>query len=124
MENEAVAVGGEDERDAEGGRVVEALLEACAHRVEVVLGLDDGDGDVGFVVEDVVGAFVLAARDQLAADDDAALGEADFLADLGGEVPARAQDGGGDELRADVCSLRSLLFISADPCPSESLGKV
>ena len=44
--------------------------------------------DVRLVVEDVVGALGLAAGDQLAADDDAALGEADFLADLRHLVPA------------------------------------
>ena len=46
--------------------------------------------DVRLVVEDVVGALGLAARDQLAAHDDAALGEADLLADLQHLVPARA----------------------------------
>ena len=48
----------------------------------VVLGLDEGDGDVGLVIKDVVGALRLAAGDQLAADDDPALGEADLLANL------------------------------------------
>ena len=69
--------------------VVERLLHAVADAVVVVLGLDDGDRDVRLVVEDVVGALGLAARDQLAADDDPALGEADLLADLRHLVPAR-----------------------------------
>ncbi len=43
--------------------------------------------DVRLVVEDVVGPLGLAAGDQLAADDDAALGEADLLADLRHLVP-------------------------------------
>lgn len=43
-----------------------------------VLGLDDGDGQVRRVVEDVVGALLLAARVQLAANNDPPLGEADF----------------------------------------------
>ncbi len=46
----------------------------------VVLGLDQRQRDVGLVVEDVVGPLGLAAADQLAAHDDAALGEADLLA--------------------------------------------
>ena len=56
-------------------RVLERLLHAVADGVVVVLGLDDGDRDVRLVVENVVGALGLAAGDQLAADDDAALGE-------------------------------------------------
>ena len=82
VEQEAVAVGGEDEGDVEGRGVLERLLHAVADGVVVVLGLDEGDGDVRLVVEDVVGALGLAAGDQLAADDDAALGEADLLANL------------------------------------------
>ena len=56
--------------------------------VVVVLGLDQRDRDVRLVVEDVVGPLGLAAGDQLAAHDDAALGEADLLADLRGFIPA------------------------------------
>ena len=54
------------------------------------------------VVEDVIGPLGLAAGDQLAAHDDAALGENDFLANLHGFVPAGLYDGGRDELGADV----------------------
>ena len=89
MEHEAVAVGGEDERDVERLGVLERLLHAVADGVVVVLGLDDGERDVRLVVEDVVGALGLAARDQLAADDDPALGEADLLADLRHARPSR-----------------------------------
>ena len=67
--------------------VVERLLHAVADAVVVVLGLDQRERDVRLVVEDVVGALRLAAGDQLAADDDAALGEADLLADLQHLVP-------------------------------------
>ena len=76
VEHEAVAVRGEDEGDVERLGVVEGLLHAVADAVVVVLGLDQRERDVGLVVEDVVGALGLAAGDQLAADDDAALGEA------------------------------------------------
>ena len=89
VEDEAVAVGGEDKRDVERRGVFEGLLHAVADAVVVVLGLDEGDGDVRLVVEDVVGALGLAAGDQLAANDDAALGEADFFADLRHAHPSR-----------------------------------
>ena len=102
VENEAVAVGGEYEGDVERFGVVERLLHAVADAVLVVLGLDDREGNVGLVVENVVGALGLATCDQLAADDDAALGETDLLADLVHFVPAGAAEGGRDELGADV----------------------
>ncbi len=41
------------------------------------------------VIQDVVGALGLAARDQATADDDPPLREADFFADLRMEVPTR-----------------------------------
>ena len=50
-------------------------MHAVADGVIVVLGLDEGDGDVGLEVENVVGALGLAASDQPAADDDPAFRE-------------------------------------------------
>ncbi|MNR25485.1 hypothetical protein D3C85_1426390 [compost metagenome] len=82
--------------------IAQRLLHAGTDRVLVVLGLDDGQGHVGLVVEDVVGAPGLATAMQLAAHDDAALGEADFLAHLFVMVPAGLEDGRGNELGADV----------------------
>ena len=99
---ETVAIGGKHEGDVQRFGVVERLLHAVADAVRIVLGFDDREGDVGLVVQDVVGALGLAACDQLAADDDAALGEAYLLADLEHFVPARATEGGGDEFGADV----------------------
>ena len=88
VKNEAVAVGGKDEGDVQSLGIVESLLHAVADAVVVVFGLDDGDGDIGLVVEDVVGTLGLATGDKLAPDDDAALGESDLLADLHHRIPA------------------------------------
>ena len=109
MKDKAIAVGGKHKRDVERGRVVESLLHAVADAVVVVLGLDDGDGDVGLVIEDVIGALGFATGDELSANDDAALGEGDLLADLHHPVPARAFHGGADELGADVALAEVLL---------------
>ena len=95
-------VGRKNERNIEGYSVIEGLLHPVADAVVVVFGLDDGDRDIGLVIKDGVGAFGLPARYQFAADDDAPLGKSDFLADLHHPVPARALDGGTDELGADV----------------------
>jgi hypothetical protein len=88
VEDEGVAVAGEDEGDIQGQRIVERLLKSVRDGVGVVLDLDDRDWDAA-VVQDEIGALGLAAGDQLAADDDAALGEVDLAADLGDLVPAR-----------------------------------
>jgi hypothetical protein len=42
--------------------------------------LDNGDRNVGLVIKDAVGTFGFAATDELAANDDAAFGKADFFA--------------------------------------------
>ena len=119
MKDEAVAIGGKDKGNIEGYGVIEGLLHAVADAVVVVLGLDDGDRDVGLVVEDVVGALRLPARDQFSADDDPPFGESDFLADLHHPVPARALDGGTDELGADVAFAQVFLVYGsvAYMCP-------
>jgi hypothetical protein len=51
----------------------------------VVLGLDESDGEVRLVVENVVGALSLFPSDEPAANDDPALGELelDLVPDLG-----------------------------------------
>ena len=63
------------------------------------------DGEVRFVKEEVVGFLGLTAFDRLAPNDDAAVGEEGFFADLGHHVPfvaIRANQRGRDELGADV----------------------
>jgi hypothetical protein len=79
--------------------------------VIVVLRLYQGDGDVRFIVEDVVGELGLAARDQPAADNDPAFGKEDLLANLGQNIPTRSLDGGVMYLVQMSRSLRSFLFI-------------
>ena len=115
VKDKPVAVGRENKRDIEGDSIVEGLLHAVADAVVVVLGLDDGDRNIGLVIKDVVGALGLAARYQFAADDDAPLGESDLLADLHHPVPARAFDGGTDELGADV-ALAEVFLVHAVIC--------
>jgi hypothetical protein len=88
MEHEAVAIGRKDEGNVERVGVLQRLLHAVADAVVVVLGLNKSKGDVRLVVENVIGAFGLAAGDELAPDDDPPLGEANFLANLRHLIPA------------------------------------
>ena len=115
MKDKAVAVGREHKRDVERRGIVEGLLHPVADAVVVVLGLDDGDRDIGLVIKDVIGALGFAAGNELAANDDAALGEGDLLADLHHPVPARAFHGGADELGADV-ALAEVFLVHAVIC--------
>ncbi|MNN41588.1 hypothetical protein D3C81_1557160 [compost metagenome] len=102
MEEEAVAVAGEYERHIQRLGITERLLHTGAERVLVVLGLDNRQRQVGLVIQDVVGAARLASAVQLATDDDAPLGKADFLTDLLVQIPARRGDGRCDVFAADV----------------------
>jgi hypothetical protein len=72
---------------------------------------------VAGVIEDVVRAFTLAAANELAPDDDAALGEADLLANLRHLVPARVTQGRRDEFRANVTLAETSLVHVLAPSP-------
>jgi hypothetical protein len=90
---------------------------ACRRRRRgCCLSLDEGKGDVRLVVEDVVGTPGLAAGDQLSADDDPAFGKADFLTNLGMNVPTGFRDCRGYELGADV-PLAQVFFVHAASFP-------
>ena len=80
VKDESVAIRAEDERDIQGGGVVERLLHGSAGGMRVVFGFDDGEGNAWFVGKDVVGAFGIGADGNLAANDDAAFSEREFLA--------------------------------------------
>ena len=109
VEEEPVAVRRKYEGDIQGLGVVQPLLHAVADGMSVVLGLDERDRNVWLVVENIVGALGLPARDQLAAHDDPTLGEAHFLANLQQLVPPRLAQGRRDELGADVTFTKTFL---------------
>jgi len=115
MEHKTVAIGRKYKRDVERYRVVEGLQHPFVDAVIVVLRLDDGDGDIGPVLEDVIGAFRLATGHELAPDDDAPFGEGHLLADLHHPVPACALHCGAYELGADV-ALAEVFFVHDARC--------
>lgn len=106
----AVAVAAEDEGDVQGIAIGQGLLHAIAQAVAVVLGLDHRDGLVLLVAQYVIGASLLTAGVQTAADDDAARGEGDLFANLGLEVPARLNQRRRDELAANIPFAELLLI--------------
>ena len=80
-------------------------LSGCSY----CFGLDQREWDVGLVIEDVVGPLGLTASDQLAANDDAALGEAHLLADLRHLIPTGQIHCRGNKLGADVTFAEEVL---------------
>jgi hypothetical protein len=102
VEQETVTVGAEHEGHAERIGVVQRLLHPGADWQRVDLGLDHRQRQVGLVVEDEVGAAGLAAAVELAAHDDAAAGEGDFLAHLAVQIPAGLHERRDEVLGADV----------------------
>ena len=74
------------------------FLRPAFHRRQRI----QGAGTVRFVVEDIIGPLGFAASNKLTPDNDAALCERYFFADLGQDIPARLLDGRSDEFCADV----------------------
>jgi len=89
--------------------ILEALLHAGADAVVVVLRLDERERNVRLVIEDVVSPLGPAPGDQLASDNDAALGESNLFADLRHLIPASLPDRRGNELGTDVAFAEELL---------------
>ena len=102
MKEEGIAIAAEDERDIERLSVAEGLLDAGVDRVIVVLCLDDGDRDIGLVVENVVSPLPCPTGMEFPSDLNPPIREADFFANLGIDVPTRRHEIGCDELGADV----------------------
>ena len=102
VKDEAVAVGGEDEGYIECGGILQPLLNTVPDRMAVVLCLNQGDRDVGLIIEDEVRLLGLSARHKLAPDNDPPLGEEHLFSHLQHLVPAGAFYGWQNELRTDV----------------------
>lgn len=109
MEEKTDTVGTEGEGNVERLGIIESLLHAISDVVFVVLGFDNGNGDVRPVVQNVVGTLGFAASVHLAPDDDSPLGKCYFLAYLGVDIPSSADDGQSDVLGTDIALGKVLL---------------
>ncbi len=110
VEQEAITIAAEHERHLQHFGVAKGLLHARADGVLVVLCLDDSDGKIGLVEQDVVGPFVLASCVQFAANNDAPLGQEEFFPYLSQDVPSSLHQSRGDEFGADVAFAERLLI--------------
>lgn len=87
----------------------------------IVLRFDQGDGNIGFVIEDIVRALRFAASNQLSTDDDSAFRETDLLTYLQHLVPDRAINLRRNEFAAYVALTEELFFfeVQSGECFSE-----
>jgi len=91
------------EREPERLGVVTRLLEAVSGMPVAGLRLDDGNGEVAPIPEEVVGALAPSAAGPAAGEHDAAVGEGALLFDCVRRLlPARPLEHGNDELAAGV----------------------
>ena len=108
VEQEGVAIGAEGERHVEGFGVVQRLRHPVAELVVVVLRFEDGKGQVGLVVEHVVGASPLPTHGEPPAHNDPTVGEY-LLAEMPRLPPPGLADCRREVLRADVAFAQCLL---------------
>jgi len=102
-----LAIGGIGEFEAEDLGVLFGLLETVARAGVGRLGLDDRDGHVRPIAEDVVGPLARAAAATLAGDDDTAIGEGDLLVEaVGFRVPPGGLEPGNDKTSARIRFVR------------------
>jgi hypothetical protein len=57
VKDKSVAVGRKNKRNVQGYGVIEGLLHTVADAVAIVLGLNDGNRDIGLVIKDVIGTL-------------------------------------------------------------------
>ena len=112
MKEEGVTVTAEDEWDIEDFGITQRLLDARAYGVIVVFRFDDGNGNVRFVVENVVGALPGSTGVHLPPNMDPAVGKADLFPYLGMDIPPGPDEMGRDELGANI-ALAEGVFVHA-----------
>ena len=121
MGSKGVTIGAKGAGDVEDVGIAQALLQALADGVLVVLCLHHRQRNAGFPEQHIVGELLLflVARGDVAADHDRPRGQGDFAANLLHGVPARIFDGRGDEKVANIGLAQALLLfvIHADYLP-------
>lgn len=95
-------------------------MHSVTDAVAIVFRLDNGDGHVRLVVQDVVGSLRLTARHELSTNDNSSLGKRNLFADLRGPIPSALLKRGADELGTNVALAEVFLLIrlieSVVPC--------
>ena len=122
MKQEGVTVAAEDERDVEDFGVIQRLLDARADCVFIVLRLNDGDGNVRFVIENVVGPLPGSTGVEFPPDINPAVREADFLTHLVMKVPPGLDKMGRDELGTNIALAEGFLVHTVITAKALSSG--
>ena len=101
--NDAFTVGGVGELQAQHLGVLPSLLQALGSMLVARLGFDHGDGEVGTVAQQVIGAFLLSAAGRATGEKNPPLGKGALLVDgVRRVIPARGLKLGNDEFAAGI----------------------
>jgi len=65
MQQKAIAIGAKHKRYAQRFCIVKRLLYTCAYAMFIVLGFNDGERSIGFVIQDIIGTLLLTTGMQL-----------------------------------------------------------
>jgi hypothetical protein len=104
-----IAVAAVDRGDVQDAGIVQGLLDARFDRMPVIFGLDNGQGDIGLVVKDVIGPFALTSNGQVTFHINAPIGKRVLFPNLGQRIPAGFLQSGLDVFAANV-SFRQVFF--------------
>ena len=74
-------------RNIEDFGILQSLLHAVTNRMIVVFGLDNRDGHVGLIVQDIVGFFSLSPLHRFSTHYHSSLSKKELLTNLGHEIP-------------------------------------
>ncbi len=91
MFQKPIAVGAVDKEHVQGLGVFQGLLHPRTDFVAVVLGFDNGEGNVGPIQKEIVDLFGFAPGDDLSPNDDPSLGEEVLFPNLRHQVPTFSQ---------------------------------
>ena len=102
MFQKSIAIGAEGKRHIEGLGSGERLLHASTNGMDIVLNLNNGNGNTGLVIEDVIGTPGLPACNLGAPNDHPTGRKGHFFSELRLQIPSSGDESRGDEFRTDV----------------------
>ncbi len=109
MELERISVAAESKGYVQQLCIAQRLLHAGRDRVRVVFGFNDGDRQVGLVVQDVIRPLCRAPADHLPPHDHPSLRERHLFSHLRVQIPSRSLQRRRDVLGADVAFAQGVL---------------
>lgn len=102
MLKKGVPIGGKSQGDIQHGCIFEGLLHSMADSMVIILGLNNGDGDVRLIIQNIINTFGSAPGDGITTDIDAAIGQGNFFQKLGLGIPSGSFQSRCNEFGANI----------------------